>query len=175
MGQQFMGQVTMMGFGFAPRNWALCNGQRMSIQQNAALFSLLGIQYGGDGSTYFQLPNLQGASPVGSGPSVSPGWSPSPYTQGEIAGAETVLLNSGNIPMHTHNLMVSATQAVDSDPLDGELLGASVNPIYAPTQNGVPLGGGPLGSPASAPHPNMQPFLVINMCIALAGVYPSRN
>ena len=175
MTQQFMGQVNMFGFPFAPRYWALCNGQLMSTSQNAALFSLLGTTYGGNGTTNFALPNLQSASPVNAGPSADAKWLPDPYTQGVVAGVETVTLSAANIPIHVHNLMATITAGADGDPLDGELLGTSTKPIYVKTNNGLPLQGGPLGGNASLPHPNMQPFLVVNMCIALAGIYPSKN
>jgi microcystin-dependent protein len=175
MALQFMAQVNMFGFPFAPRYWAFCNGQLMSINQNAALFSLLGVQYGGDGVSNFALPNLQSVSPVSAGPSADPNWQPDAYAQGGVAGAETVTLVPANVPIHVHNLMATATAGADGDPVDGELLGTTTKPIYVKTNNGLPLGGGPLGAGASVPHANMQPFLVVNMCIALSGVYPSRN
>lgn len=175
MTQQFMGQVNTFGFPFAPRYWALCNGQLMSISQNSALFSLLGVQYGGDGVSNFALPNLQSASPVGSGASLDSSWRPDPYVQGTVGGVETVMLSAANVPIHVHNLMATITTGADGDPVDGELLGTSTKPIYVTTNNGLPLLGGPLGNNASLPHPNMQPFLVMNMCIALSGVFPSRN
>jgi microcystin-dependent protein len=175
MATPFMGQITLTGFGFAPKNYALCNGQLMSINQNQALFSLLSTQYGGDGINTFALPNLQSCSPVGAGNSVDPQWQPTPYAQGEIAGLETVTLQPANVAIHTHNLMATTTAGVDGDPVDGELLGTTKTPIYVKMQNGTSLMGGPLGNGASTPHPNVQPFLVINMCVALSGIYPSRN
>jgi len=175
MTQQFMGQVNMFGFPFAPRYWALCNGQLMAMNQNMALFSLLGTQYGGDGKSTFALPNLQSASPVGAGSSAAPVWQPAPYAQGTVAGVETVTLTAANVPIHVHNLMATIAAGADGDPVDGELLGTSTKPIYVKTGSGMALQGGPLGGNASLPHPNMQPFLVVNMCIALSGVYPSKN
>jgi microcystin-dependent protein len=175
MAEPFMGQIGMMAFPFAPKNYAFCNGQLMSVSQNQALFALLGTQYGGDGNVTFALPNLQGVSPVSAMGSVDASWQPPIYAQGTIAGLENVTLLPDNVASHTHMLLAGSLPATDTDPVDGEVLGVSSKPIYAPPKNLVPLAGGPLGSGASAPHPNMQPFLVINMCIALSGVFPSRN
>ncbi|MBE1162467.1 phage tail protein [Dyella acidiphila] len=179
MSEFYVGQIMMTGFGFAQRGFAFCNGQLLPIQQNTALFSLLGVQYGGNGTTNFQLPNLQGRTPTGSGPSADPGWQPSPYTIGEVAGVENVTLIGQQLPMHTHP--VNATTATGNSKTPANALlgtsnsttipvfaagGTNTVPLYPPT---ISMTGG------SGPHGNMQPFRVINFNIALTGIYPSRS
>ena len=179
MSEFYLGQIMMTGFGFAQRGFAFCNGQLLSIQQNTALFSLLGTQYGGNGTTNFQLPSLQGRAPVGSGPSADPGWQPSPYTVGELGGIESVTLSGQQLPMHSH-LVGATTIAGNSKTATNALLGMSNTtsiPAYAASGgNTVPLYPGTIGmTGGSGSHANMQPFRVINFNIALTGIYPSRN
>jgi microcystin-dependent protein len=182
MAEPFLGQISMFGFNFAPSGWALCNGQIMAISQNTALFALLGTTYGGDGVTTFALPNLQSRVPLhwGQGPGLST------YDIGEVTGVENVTLISPQIPAHTHvavatvNAAASALAPTD-DPTGGVPCGGSGQNIYAPApDNTTKMNAGMVGvvvQPAggSQPHSNIQPILAITFCIALQGVFPSRN
>ena len=172
MAEPFLGEIRIVGFGFAPQGWALCNGQVLSIQQNTALFSLLGTQYGGDGVQTFALPNLQSRVPVhqGQGPGLTP------YTIGEVTGAESVTLTQGQIPAHQHSVApVSSDQAQDTNRPGGAF--PTTGGIYASTQGGgapmAPAVSSPTGG--SQPHSNIQPLLVVNFVIALEGIFPSRS
>lgn len=179
MSEFYVGQIMMTGFGFAQRGFALCNGQLLPIQQNAALFSLLGVQYGGNGTTNFQLPNLQGRTPAGAGASVDPAWQPAPYTPGEVGGVESVALMGQQLPMHSHTVGATTATGNAKSPT-GTLLGTSNNsnvPVFAAGgTNTVPLYPATIGmTGGSGPHDNMQPYRVINFNIALTGIYPSRG
>jgi microcystin-dependent protein len=179
--QPFLGQIQSFGFGFAPRNWALCQGQILSIQQNTALFSLLGTNFGGNGTTNFALPNLQSRVPVHQG-TLSGG---SDYFQGETAGVENVTLLSTQMPLHNHAAIGTQTPANFEEPTSGTVLAQStrqggVSPgdaFYGPSDANTiainPLTISMVGNSMS--HTNIQPYLTINWCIALAGVYPSRS
>lgn len=184
MTQQYLSEIRTFAFNFAPRGWALCNGQLLSIQQNAALFSLLGTTYGGNGTTNFALPNLQGAVPLGygNGPFGS-------YNLGQIGGEANHTLLLTETPQHTHAVKASDSiatlGAIGVNPGPTVVLAqaqASVNeqpvPVSAYSQ-GAPsltLASNALGFiGASLPHPNQQPYLVLNFCIALTGIYPSRS
>lgn len=165
----FIGQLMCVGFNYAPVGWAQCNGQLMSIAQNTALFSLLGTMYGGDGVTTFGLPDLRGRVPVsfGQGPGLQN------YTQGQMAGSETVTLLSQQIPAHTHTVMGSnaeagSTQPLDSVPAAGGSYAATPNTAMSAAM--IPASGG-----GNQPHENRQPFTVLNWIIATEGVYPSRQ
>jgi microcystin-dependent protein len=162
----------MFGFGFAPQGWALCNGQLLPIDQNQALFSLLGTTYGGDGRTTFALPDLQSRVPVGQGQ--SPGLSS--YAEGQAGGAETVTLAATQLPGHTHPVKASSSTA-DSDQPEGRTLARSASHSYtakpdASTVMNVDMLGDAGGS---QPHDNIQPYLAVNFCIALIGIFPSRS
>lgn len=174
MSEPFIGQIMMAGFNFAPRGWALCNGQLMSIAQNTALFSLLGTYYGGDGRVTFGLPNLQGRATIqqGQGPGLSP------YTIGEMSGEPNVSLISTEMPMHTHLPNSLSSPGSQASPVNalwaGEAAGITFTYATGPanaTMNVMAIGlaGG------SQPHSNQQPYLAITFCIALEGIYPSRN
>jgi microcystin-dependent protein len=169
MSEPFIGQVMMIGFTFAPRGWALCDGQILPIAQNTALFSLLGTTYGGNGTTTFALPDLRGRVPIhaGQGPGLSP------YTLGQVGGAEQVTLLANQMPAHNHSL--SATNAEASLTLPGgQLLAQSREVTYG---SGAPVAMNPQSigqAGGSQPHENRQPYLTINFIIALEGIYPSR-
>ncbi|WP_461054068.1 phage tail protein [Spirosoma arcticum] len=182
MTDPFLGMIALFGFNFAPRGWAFCNGQLLSISQNSALFALLGTQYGGDGVNTFALPNLQSRVPLGMGQ--GPGLSN--YTIGQQGGSENVTLLSTQMPAHNHMLTGSGNAATVSD-LRGSVL-ASTNGAdtvngdavtvhaYAPAGNAVvadPSAITPAGG--NQPHENVQPYLAMNYCIALQGIFPSRN
>jgi microcystin-dependent protein len=166
----FLGEVRSFGFGFAPKNWALCNGQLLSIQQNAALFSLLGTMYGGNGVNNFALPNLQSRVPMhrsGDGT----------YVQGVVAGTEQVTITQGTMPGHIHFLVGNTTTATTRVPT-GTLATSAVatNFYYSPATNLSTLNPSSIGmTGGGVGHSNLQPYLVINYCIALSGIFPSRN
>jgi microcystin-dependent protein len=165
MSQPYIGEIRAAAFGIAPRGWAPCNGQILSIQQNQALFAILGTTYGGDGVQNFALPNLQGRSPVYNGNGIS---------LGESAGEATHTLISTEMPTHNHPTLASAIDGTSDSTNKG--LGAAK--IYGaagttPTAALDPSAVG--GAGGSQPHENMQPYLVINYIIALQGIFPSRS
>jgi microcystin-dependent protein len=170
----YVGQVMLVGFNFAPRGWASAAGQTLSIQQNTALFSLLGTYYGGNGTTNFMLPNLQGNVAVGQGQ--GPGLSG--YSIGETGGSVSVTLSSQNVPPHTHALQTAPGKANQNSPVGfavadtkeaGNIYATSATPVTPMSTSAVNFYGG------NQPHNNMMPYLALNWVIALQGVYPPRN
>lgn len=176
MTEVYLGQIMLTGFGWAPRGYAMCNGQLLSISQNAALFSLLGTTYGGDGRTNFALPNLQSRVPLGFGPSFDPSWQPAPPNLGEQAGVETVTVQTSQLPVHAHNCAGTAANGGARNPTNG-LYGTNATAIYATAgSNPVTLAPQTIASTGGGqPHANLQPYLAINFNIALSGIFPSRN
>lgn len=173
MDTPFLGMIAMFGFNFAPRGWAFCNGQILPIAQNTALFSLLGTTYGGNGQTTFALPDLRGRVPVGQfqGPGLSD------YSLGQVAGSETVTLISTQIPAHTHTLN-GITEAGTSATPTGNLPAntGALDKEYGTPGTLTAMGAQAIGNTGgSQPHSNIQPYLAINYCIALQGIFPSRN
>jgi microcystin-dependent protein len=180
MTEPFIGEIQLYGFNFNPKGWAFCNGATMPISQNTALFSLLGTNYGGNGQTTFQLPNFAGRAGCaqGQGPGLSP------RTVGETFGVNTVTLNSNQIPSHTHTLTYFNTSDTTkraatpdannalSGPADSNVSAflppGTTNTQLAPNMLGPSQGGG-------FPHENQQPYLGVNFCIALQGIYPPRQ
>ena len=168
--EPFIGEVQMFAGNFAPRGWALCDGQLLSVSQYDALFSLLGTNYGGDGRTTFGLPDLRSRIPIGTGQ----GSGLSNRQLGERVGQEQVTLTANEVPAHTHNWEVTSGASNASNPTNARLAAAKVYSNAAPdtalnAAAVTPSAGG------SRPHPNEQPFLVVNYIIALVGIYPSRN
>lgn len=167
--EPFLGEIRAFSFGIIPKGWAGCNGQLLSVSQNSALFSLLGTQYGGDGRSTFGLPDLRGRVGINAGPQ---------NIQGESAGVETVTLLSSNLPAHTH--FANAT-TVEANAFSGRsgVFAASKDPtfpLYGSPTALVPIAPQTVGaSGENLPHDNMQPYLVLNYCIALQGIYPSRG
>ena len=165
MSDQYLSEIRMFGFGFAPRGWLMCNGQTLAISQYQAVFALIGTTYGGNGSTTFALPNLQGSVPMHYGNGIVIG--------GKSGSADVTLLPQ-QMPLHTHTVRANTTANAT-----------------APSNTAVPGGGGPQGYGASpntamnshivglvgnnSPHSNMQPYLVLNFCISMTGIFPSRN
>lgn len=177
MTQPFLGQIQSFGFGFAPRYWAQCNGQLLSIQQNAALFALLGTIYGGNGVNTFQLPNLQSRVPMSAG-----SFAGNTYTQGEVGGEEQVTLTINTMPAHTHAFVGSSAAGTVRVPAAGQSLATAADPngkpifTYGPDATQQPLNSGSIGPiGGNQPHTNIQPYLAINWCIALYGIFPSRG
>jgi microcystin-dependent protein len=170
----FIGQILLFAGNFAPRGWALCQGQLLPIAQNSALFSILGTTYGGDGRTTFALPDLRGRVPVSSGQ--GPGLSP--YTLGENGGTEQVTLLSTQMPAHTHVLVANNTAGTRAEP-EGNVLAAEsagATQIYSDASATVTMNPVSISATGgSQPHSNLQPFLCLNYIIALEGIYPSRN
>lgn len=165
MATPYLSEIRIMSFNFAPKGWAECNGQLLPINQNQALFSLLGTTYGGNGQTTFALPNLQGRVPLHRG---------NGFTQGEIGGEQTHTVTLSEQPTHTHIAQGSAVDADTSIPT-ANFLGVQSG-VYETPSNTTPLVPSTLtNAGGSQPHENMQPYLVLNFCIALQGVFPSRN
>ncbi|MGY2894899.1 phage tail protein [Deinococcus sp. UYEF24] len=174
MSDAFVGEIRVFGFNFAPKGWAQCNGQLLSISQNTALFSLLGTYYGGDGRSTFGLPNLQGSAALHVGSSAGPGLSQ--YSLGQTGGSQTVTLLQNQMPVHPHALQAVTDPAESGNPA-GSVLARSVGgPVYASGTANVQLAQNtvlPQGS--GQPHNNLPPYLVANFCIATQGVYPPRS
>jgi microcystin-dependent protein len=167
----FLGEIRMFGFNFAPTGWALCDGQLVSISQNTALFNLLGTIYGGDGKTTFALPNLQSRVAIHMGQ----GTGLSPYEIGQAAGTETVTLTAAEMPVHSHTLHAESTGATTDSP-GGHSLAKAKTDVYGKGAGATAMNGKSVGDAGSGqPHTNIQPYLTVNFCIALTGVFPSRS
>ena len=176
MSDQFLGEIRILPFNFPPRGWATCDGQILAISQSTALFSLLGTTYGGDGVRIFQLPNLQDSVAVGSGN----GAGLTPRLLGETGGAPAVTLASDEIPMHAHGLNGDTSTASSLSPQNNLTAIPATGPrkpnqMYATgsvdtlmqADDLTPAGGG-------GPHNNLQPYLTLNFCISLTGIFPAR-
>jgi microcystin-dependent protein len=178
MSTPFLSEIRIMSFNFAPKGWTMCNGQLLPINQNQALFSLLGTTYGGNGQTNFQLPDLRSRIPISMGGG---------HTLGERAGAESVTINISSLPTHTHFVVASNAAATQGpagrDPTNGTLAQAAAAPLPATAVNifgtgtpNVTFAGNILGNTGgSQPHNNIEPYLALNFCIALQGIFPSQN
>lgn len=169
MSEPYLGQISIFGFNFPPRGWAFCNGQILPIAQNQALFSLLGTTYGGNGVTTFALPNLQSRVPIHFGQ----GAGLSSYNQGQSGGSEVVTLISAQMPAHNHLASVTNAGAAGSRPAGNV---PSAGGSYAASSDGGTFNPAFIqNAGGSQPHGNVQPYLALNFCIALEGIYPSRN
>lgn len=171
MSEPFLAEVRIVGFNFAPRGWAFCDGQILPINQNQSLYSLLGTTYGGDGRTSFALPDMRGRVPIHIGSSNG-----TSHREGQKGGEETHTLSAAEMPQHDHVLQASATDA-NQGPPTGHVLARSTTPeayrdttsmVNMATESVTNVGGGQA-------HENMQPYLALNFCIALRGLFPSRN
>lgn len=168
----FVAEIRIFPFNFAPKGWAFCDGQLLPLSQNTALFSLLGTTYGGDGKSTFALPDMQGNAPMhpGQGPGLSL------HDLGETGGSETVSLLESEIPSHSHSVHVSQADGIERNP-PGQLLATGIGigqyaapgPLTQLSPNALTPAGG------DQPHNNMQPYLTLNFCIALQGVFPPRT
>jgi len=169
MSEPFLGEIRAFGFNYAPRDWAKCDGQKISISQNSALFALLGTMYGGDGRTYFQLPDLRGRAIMGIGYG---------HFQGKAGGSEQVPLTESEMPHHNHLLNCLSTSA-DSDVGENRIIAGitgtgntyQTNPSDIRAMNP----GSITDTGSNVAHSNIQPYLVINFCIALQGLFPPRD
>lgn len=165
MATPFISEIKIVSFNFPPKGWALCNGQTMAIQQNQALFALIGTFYGGNGVTTFQLPNLQGRMPVHIG---------SGFDIGQIGGEQAHTLTVNEVPLHTHQAMATTAAPSAPSPTNNLWCQNSVN-TYNPTSNAAMAQGAITFAGGNQPHDNMSPYLVLNFIIALTGIFPSRN
>jgi microcystin-dependent protein len=165
MATPYLSEIRIFSFNFAPKGWAMCNGQLLPINQNQALFALLGTTYGGNGTTNFALPNLQGRMPIHEGAG---------FTLGQVGGEQTHTLTSTEMPQHTHVATASSNPA-NLGAAPGNFWANGDQPAYASNVNttmspaAVSIVGG------SQPHDNMPPYLVLTFCIALVGIFPSQN
>jgi microcystin-dependent protein len=166
MATPFLGEIRVFTFNFAPKGWALCNGQILPINQNQALFALLGTMYGGDGRTTFALPNLQGRVPLHAD-SVN-------YYQGATGGEENHTLNLAELPTHTHPAVASSNPADQAGPAGNFWALESAN-AYSGAANSTMDPATIQAIGGSQPHVNLSPYLTLNFCIALQGIFPSRN
>lgn len=180
MAEPFLSQIACFGFNFAPYKWAQCQGQILSIQQYSALFALLGTNFGGNGTTNFGLPNLQGAVPMayGQGPGLPY------YNIGETGGVENVTLVTSEMAAHTHAFNTTTDAAATTASTSGQLAksrkgspvsGFTSGLIYSPGNPTTPLSPSSITPAGSGQqHNNMQPYLALNYCIALSGIFPAR-
>jgi microcystin-dependent protein len=169
MSTPFLSEIRLVSFNFPPKGWAECNGQILSIQQNTALFSLIGTTYGGNGVSTFALPNLQGNVPLMFGDG---------YSLGEVGGENNVSLTTMSIPAHTHTLQGTNTAATTNVPTGASLstAGTTLGNVYGPGTSLTTLAPQAIGNTGGGvPHPNQQPYLVLNYVIALTGIFPSRG
>ncbi|OXM86653.1 phage tail protein [Paenibacillus rigui] len=165
MAEPFLGEIRLFPINFAPKGWIPCNGQLLAIQQNQALFSILGITYGGDGRVTFAVPNLQGRTPVQVSPTTP---------LGQMAGEESHTLTINEMPQHTHQV-VGGSNSTAATPT-GNVWGTSTSVTpYEATANTTMSANAVAAAGSSQPHGNMQPYTVLNFCIAVTGVYPPRN
>ena len=168
MSEPFLSEIKIVSFNFPPKGWAQCNGQFLPINQNQALFALLGTTYGGNGQTTFALPNLRGRVPIHIG---------NGHTLGEAAGSTSVTVNIQQLPTHLHGIQASTTDANNNNVLNNVLARSVANPYsQLPGANPVTFPPGAIGNVGgSQPHNNMMPYLTLNFIIALQGIFPSRN
>jgi microcystin-dependent protein len=166
MAEPFLAEIRIMSFNFAPKGWALCNGQLLPINQNQALFSLLGTTFGGDGRVNFALPDLRARTPIHVGAG---------HTLGERGGEDSHTLTLSEMPAHSHPVMVNAAATGGNSVPTNRFLGGANNAYHTPASL-TPMRAGTLtNTGGSQPHPNEQPFLTLSFCIALQGIFPSPN
>jgi microcystin-dependent protein len=167
MAEPFLSEIRIMSFNFPPKGWAFCNGQFMPINQNQALFSLLGTTYGGNGQTTFALPNLQGRVPIHRG---------NGHTLGEAAGSSAVTITQQTMPQHIHFLQGTSNTVNNTPIVTGNLPAKTGSSVYSePTQLQTLRPSSVSNVGGSQAHTNMMPYLVLNFCIALQGIFPSQN
>lgn len=167
MSEPFLAEIKIVSFPFPPKGWSLCNGQLLPINQNQALFSLLGTMYGGDGMRTFGLPNLQARVPNHMGPG---------FTLGQVGGETAHTLTVSEMPAHSHTPQGNSTNPATASSASGNLWGFNDQNTYAPTSNNTAMNPACiLTAGGSQPHNNMSPYLVLNFIIALQGIFPSQT
>jgi microcystin-dependent protein len=171
MSEPFLAEIRIVGFNFAPRGWAFCDGQILPINQNQSLYSLLGTTYGGDGRTSFALPDMRGRTPIHTGRSEGG----SDHREGQKSGEETHTLAANEMPQHKHTVMATNHAAANDIPTDQVLAQAGTNVYGARSQQVNMAAGTSANVGGGQAHENMQPYLAVNFCIALQGLFPSRN
>jgi microcystin-dependent protein len=164
MGTPFLGELRVFSFAFAPKGWALCNGQTLPISQNQALFALLGTTFGGNGTSTFALPNLQGRVPMHVGPS---------FLLGQSGGEAEHALTTTEYPSHAHTVSGQAGHRVGTQPAGAVLASGDIYGLGPPTAGALAVGA--VGAVGGQPHSNLQPYTTVTICIALQGIFPSRN
>jgi microcystin-dependent protein len=166
MAEPFLSEIRIFGFNYAPKSWAMCNGQFLPINQNQALFSLLGTTYGGNGQTTFALPDLRAKVPihVGNG-----------HTLGETGGSNAVTLNIQQLPQHIHFFQATNDGPTATAPASDNVIASSPSNTFAPSGAAVAMADTVKHVGGSQPHENRQPYLGLNFCIALQGIFPSPN
>ncbi len=178
MANPYLGEIRIFGFNFAPQGWAFCNGQLLAISQNQALFALLGTYYGGNGTSTFQLPNFQGRVPIhmGQGPGLSP------YVLSQIGGVENVTLSVGQTASHTHLVYADGDVGSNNSPSPSGngmatfVAGSNIYATAAGIKKAVTMNPEMIAAAGGGqPHTNIQPYLTVNFCIALEGIFPTRN
>jgi microcystin-dependent protein len=170
MAEPFLAEIRVFGFNFAPRGWAQCNGQILPINQYQALYSLLGTTYGGDGRTTFALPDLRGRVPLHEGQ----GAGLLNRTLGARSGGEGITLSVAEIPSHNHTLQATSDPA-SSDSPSGNVLATAEDDLYSRPEDLVSQSASAVQTVGGQSHQNMQPYLVVDFCIALQGLFPPRN
>ena len=172
MSEPFLAEVRIVGFNFAPRGWAFCDGQILPINQNQSLYSLLGTTYGGDGRTSFALPDLRGRTPIHVGRSNGGMF----HTEGQKSGEETHILSVAEMPQHDHILRANSSVGNNPNPQSNTLASFPDGYTTYTAANAVQLRSGTVANVGgSQAHDNMMPYLALNFCIALQGLFPSRN
>jgi len=166
MSEPFLSEIKIVSFNFPPKGWALCNGQLLPINQNQALFALLGTTYGGNGQTNFALPNLRGRVPI----SFNNG-----HSLGEAAGSTSVTINIQQLPQHFHTFNVTNNAASATAPDNTVVMSTAPSNMYGPAGNLVAMAQTVSSVGGSQPHNNMMPYLVLNFIIALQGIFPAQN
>ena len=173
MAQPYIGEIRCFGFNFSPQGWAFCNGQLISISQNAALFNLIGTTYGGDGLNTFALPDLRSRVPVHQG-----SFAGVTHVVGQVGGVENVTLTGQEIPAHSHLIVATSNAATLKRPVPNTFYAASSsgNNFYEAGTTLTALANNTVSSAGGGqPHNNIQPYLTLNWCIAMFGIFPSRN
>ena len=172
MSDPYIGEIRMFGGSFAPAGWAFCDGQLMPISENDALFTLLGTTYGGDGQETFGIPDLRGRVPMhaGTGPKGTT------YTEGEMAGVESVTLNTNQMPIHNHALLGSTGNGTQGNPAANFLASSTIVKLYGGETPDTAMAASSIGpAGGSQPHENLQPYSCINFIISLFGIFPSQT
>lgn len=168
MGDPYLSEIRLFSFAFAPKGWSLCNGQLLPINQNQALFSIIGTIYGGDGTTTFALPNLQGSVPIGASDA---------YPLGKAGGENVHVLTTNEIPAHNHTISANPSTDGGTNIIAGDVIGASTTNIYAsnaPTLTSL-VSSTISNAGLSQGHQNMMPSMAFTFCIALQGIYPAQS